>query len=581
MPTVPTYSSPQEQLAPMPGVRQESVASPGMFDAGAEQQMALGKSEMEAGTGLAQIAYHMQQRQTADALFQATASDKTAFLQYQQDVQKNRQGSGAQGVTSDTAAWWKQRINDNLDNLQGDDLKRLYTRQATDMQLQSLHSMSQFETQQTDEGQMQNYKADKANTVNMVTANPNGQMVSWGVDDIHKKNAYMAATKNWTPEVLEAVNSDDITNLHKQVIQQLAVTNKDQAQAYFEAHKDEIAGSQRAEIGDFAEKATAASIGAQAAQTVWQAQGPQGDKDPVNIDQMTAAIRDQMKDNMFARDAAITELHQLRADHLEGVQSRDQALTASVNTMLLGGQSLAAIQQTPQWAALDGTEQLKIKESQANYLNAQDSHAIAAQTRQQEQLKLSGADAMFRLSNPELLTSMTRDQVTNLLPQIGISNTQTLLSKYDTLTKNGAALSEAKIDNNQFNNFIKTAGLDPLSADHGTKQQINDTRNNIEQIIGQEQIAKKRQLTRDEKDMIMRQAIDNQVLTTHWYGDSSAPAITMPADTTASVKGQTVRFGDVPEAFQQQAIAARKAQGFTTTPEQLGELWLRHNGKLK
>jgi hypothetical protein len=44
------------------------------------------------------------------------------------------------------------------------------------------------------------------------------------------------------------------------------------------------------------------------------------------------------------------------------------------------------------------------------------------------------------------------------------------------------------------------------------KKRIVDTRDKVERIIGSEQQAKKRPLTRDEKDKILQQQIDNTVI---------------------------------------------------------------------
>lgn len=595
MPAVPTYNTPQATESALPSARVESVASPGLLDAGAAQQEALGVGIQHAGSGLMGIAYHMAQRENADAVFKAETDDKAAYLNYQSDVQQNRQGQFAKGVTTDTASWWKDRISKNVENLDNDAQKRLYSQRATELQLQTLHSMSSFEGQQTEIAHDQSWKADKVNTINLAAANPTDESVATSAQQIKQFNSYQAARKGWNPDVLQAENTADITDLHKQVIQQLVSSNPDQAKAYYDAHKDEIAGSQQAEIGQFATRATAASTGATVAQQVWSAAGPQNDTDASNIDQMKATIREQLKDNTYARDAALQEISQMDADRDKGIRARDSNRTAQVNSLLMGGQSLAAVQQTPAWLSLDGTEQRKILDheeqlaatrenraaSRANRAAAEESRAYSIAARQQLQLNTAGLDTTMRLSDPMVLTGMSRDDVVNLRTTLGNDNTQTLLNKWDTFTKNGAALSEAKIDNDQFNVFATKAGLNPSTkAPDAMKQQIIDLRNSVEQIIGQEQLAKKRQLSRDERNTIMQQQIDNKVMQHNWLSsDVAVPAIALPKDEQGSayvnVNGQKVVLSNIPTADRTAIIAARQKAGLSVTEQSIAEMYLK------
>jgi hypothetical protein len=600
MPQVPTYDTPQNVDAALPSAKQESLASPALLGAGAEKQIEFGRAVQEAGSGLSAIAYHMDQRAVADGLFKSTSADKEAFIAYQADVLKNRQGNGATGVTKDTAAWWKERISKNLEGMDNTQLKRLYQQHAGDMQNNSLQSMSHFEVQQTDVGQQANFKADTANTINLVAANPSDDLVRWGRDDILKKNKYMAAQKNWSPEVLEAVNIDALTNMHKQVIQTLAATNKDKASSYFEAHKDEIAGAQRAEIGELAMKATAAFTASAAVDALWGKNGPHSDTDQVNIDTMAQQLRDQFKDNTYTRDAALTELKQRRVEFLEGVQSRMQGRTAAVYSMFLEGKSLAAVQQTSAWASLTGTEQYQVTNARASLEATQASRAAANENRafarenrafvqeQRAELRLNtaGLTATMSMSDPDRLVALTRDQVINLAPTLGTHNTQQLLGKWDALTKDGTKLSEARIDNDQFRVFAAKAGLDITPNNDAAKERIITLRNSIDQVLGQEQMAKKRPLSRDERDALIQKQLDNTVLTPTWMGFGSGdkvPSIALKPDDVKSayveVNGQKVNVASIPATDRAAIIRARQQSGLPVTEQAIAEMYVRKNSK--
>lgn len=588
MPVVPTYNTPQETERALPGVRQESIVSPGLLDAGAEQMGAFGKSVTDAGSAMSSIAYHMGQRENADVLFRHEADDKAAYLNYEADVRKNRQGQYAKGVTTDTATWWKDRISKNVEGMGNSEQKRLYSQRATALQLQSLQGMSNFEGQQIEVAHDTSWKADKINTINLTAANPTDATVATSMSEIRKFNSYQAARKGWDANVLQAENEADITQLHQQVIQTLVATNKDQAKAYFDAHKGEIAGSQRAEIGEFAEKATAAATGAKVAQAVWGSAGPKGDNESSNIDQMKATIREQLKDNTFARDAALQEISQMDADRDKGIRARDNNRSAQVNELLMSGKSLAAVQQTPAWLALDGTERRKILEHEESIAATRENRANAAEARAERKLNTEGLDTMIRLSDPTRLVAMSRDEIINLRTTIGNENTKSLLNKWDALTKSGTHLAEAKLDNDQFNTFAVRAGLNPQGKSDDDKRRIQDTRDKVERIIAGEQQNKKRPLTRDEKDNILQKQIDNQVIQHNSvFFDKSVPAITLPANKQADAyvevgkAKQKVLLSQIPASFRLEATNARKTQGLPTSEAQLAELWLRNTGKMK
>lgn len=574
---IPVYSLPQETERPLAGTRRESVASPSLLDTAADQTIALGKGLENAGTGTAAIAYHMAQRENADVIFQREAGDKQAYLAYEADLREKRQGQFAKGATTDTATWWKDRISKNTEGMNSEQ-KRVYTQRAMSLQLQTLDTVSKFEGHQLEVAHDESWKADKVNTINLAAVNP--QLVDQNVREIKRLNAYQGARKGWEGQVLQAVNADDITNLHKQTLQTLVKTNPGAAETYFKAHEQEIKGSERAEIGLFAEKATAARMGADAAQAVWTTDGPKGDNDASNIDKMKATLREKLKDNPFARDAALHEISQIDADRDKAIRARDSNRTAQVNTLLMNGMPLAQVMQSPAWAALDGTEQRKLVLHEESIAAQKESRAYTAELRKEHTLNTAGLDTLIRLSDPEKLTSMSRDDVINLRPVIGADNTKALLGKWDAFTKNGTLLSEGKLDNDQFNVFAVRAGLDPNSKDDTMKKRIVETRDRVERIIGSEQQTKKRPLTRIEKDGVMQKLIDDTVIQHNAIlRDVPMPAVALPFEKQAGayvvVGGQEVRLSSIPADDRAAIIKARTSAGLPVTEKSIAEMWLK------
>lgn len=583
MATIPNYSLPQETEHALPGVRRESAVSPALLGAEADQTIALGKGVEAAGTGVAAIAYHMAQRENADVIFQRESNDKAAYLAYEADLREKRQGQFAKGATTDTATWWKDRISKNLDGMNSEQ-KRVYSQRAVQLQMQSLHSVSQFEGHQLEVAHDESWKADKVNTINLAAVNP--QLVDANIKEIKRLNAYQAARKGWEGQVLQAVNADDITNLHKQTIQTLVVKDPAAAEAYFKEHEQEIKGSERTEIGQFAAKATASRVGADAAQAVWMLDGPKGDNDASNIDKMKATIREKLKDNPMAREAALHEISQIDADRDKAIRARDANRTAQVNTLLMNGIPLARVMQSPAWAALDGTEQRKITEHEESIAAVREGRALTREVRKEREQHLASIDIAMKLSDPEQLVTLTRNNIINLRTTLGNESTQKLLDKWDAYTKNGTLLSEGKLDHDQFNVFAVRAGLDPNSKDDTMKKRIVETRDRVERILGSEQQAKKRPLTRVEKDEVMKKLIDDTVIQHNAIlRDTPMPAVALPFDKQAGayvvVGGQEVRLSSIPADDRAAIITARKSAGLPITEKSIAEMWLKRQAMKK
>lgn len=96
MPKIPTYDAPQVETRALPGVRQSSVASPSLFGAAAEQQIALGKGLMQAGGRLGEFAAKLQ---AEDNETEAKALD-TEFANFGRDVLNGANGDPSTGYLS-------------------------------------------------------------------------------------------------------------------------------------------------------------------------------------------------------------------------------------------------------------------------------------------------------------------------------------------------------------------------------------------------------------------------------------------------------------------------------------------------
>lgn len=588
MPTVPVYDQAQEREAALPGFRQDSLASPAMLGAPGEAQQKIGEATLAAGTGLEAVAYKMQEKANLQKVQDAAATYTDSLQKWQEQAQKTRTNSAAAGLVGDFSTWHQKAVEDISKGLDNDAQRQAFNSTARKTGLAARHDVATFEIAQTK-------SADKMADDAMVKTNTDAGAKALTDDaaNVFKSNiinstrAYDAAA-GVDPKVTEARVAIRVNEFHADRIHTMVANGQsDQAAVYYKENKKEITDPK---VGEFVEKADAVSQGAAKAQEIWSTMGPTGDNDAANIDAMKSKVREDLKDKPFARQAALTELSQMFADRNEGIRARDSKRAADVNTLLLQGVPFAKVQKSAAWAQLDGTEQSKIIEHQENLAAAREGRAAAresraytAEARAQNQLNVKGLDTMIRLSDPDILVKMDRNDIINLRTSIGDQNTISLLNKWDGYTKNGTLLSEGKVDNDQFKVFAVKAGLDPdvpASKDKDMAERVQSARDTIERMIGAEQAAKKRPLTREEKDTLMQKQIDNKVIEHHMLmPEKSVPAIALPADAAQDayvmVDGARVKPSSIPAEDRAAIIASRRKAGLPVTEQAIAEYWTR------
>lgn len=244
MPSLATYDTPQATPAPLPGARDSTVASPGLFSAAGDQMQRFGRSAMQAGADGLDIATDMQTRQNADMVFRAETALKTEYIAFENSV-RERRGQDAVGVTKQTADWWQKKAAEHADNLENPVQKYLFNQQAQKLSLPSLDVVSNYETEQRRHSLDESANASIGSSINLAAANATNP-VAIGVarDDVIKRTQVRAAINGWGADMRIAEIDKNLTTLHSQVIQNLADTDPTAARAYFAANKKEINGAQ-------------------------------------------------------------------------------------------------------------------------------------------------------------------------------------------------------------------------------------------------------------------------------------------------------------------------------------------------
>ena len=443
MPRIPTYDAPQVETRALPGVRQSSVASPSLFGAGAEQEIATGRGLMQAGTGVAAAANLMQDRENADMLFRAETALKDDYLTFEDDVRNNRRGQGAWGVTKDADKWFAEQEKKHSAALTNDVQRQLFNRSVSKLRQSAVGSLSTYEAGERRRSLEESASASIVGSINLAakaaadglavpatppstldadgnpvapTAPPNP--ISGLKSDVLKRVQVLADLNGWSPERKQFEEAKHLTNLHKQVIQNLTDKAPDKARQYFEANKAEIDGSEYDGIG----KVLKIGETKQAAFSfVEKNLSPE-----LSLEDRLAAARDHFKDEPEKREATIHEI-KTRAAEAETIRQRGQREAGDAAWRVIAGGGGFTDVPASTWAAMGGEEQKQV----LSYLDA----------------KVRRAEADTKKDGKELLDDTDNlDKVERMIEQGDITD-ESQLARYDAFFSKGTLKTlRTKID---------------------------------------------------------------------------------------------------------------------------------------
>jgi hypothetical protein len=404
-----------------------------------------------------------------------------------------------------------------------------------------------------------------------------------GLDPV-KDKAIIDTTRN---EAMSPLHAGVITNM-------LSAGQSTAAKDYYDANSAQMSMQQRMTLHEHIQSVDVQVQGENAADSVWDKLGPKSANEPVKLFDMEAAARDQFKGDPKKRDAAITSLKQ-RAASFNAQQSETNAgSTNAVFKMIDSGTPMAKVQSSPDWLALPDVkrhEVLKSLESEAATRAAraasEASRAYSASGRElntmirDEKMNFMRNGAMFNtMTDPDVLSKMTRAQVEATRTEFGQEPTAHLLNKWDTLKHGDQKVIEARFDQDDFNQSASQLGLKPFDkASPAQKEALGTLKYRVEQLIDVAQTKEKRQLTRTEKGDIMRKEMATQVSVKGWFSDTPTPVIQLTPDQAAHVR--------VPAADETQikaALAAKYQQNpgnpmYAPTPENIRKLYLKHQSQ--
>lgn len=241
MPRVPVYEAPQETLRPIAGVPVD-YGQPG------NDAIRAGNAIQRAAGVLGDISLQEQNRRNADRIFQAEGAIKADYVNFETGLQ-NRKGQQAWGVTGDVQRWWDENERKVLEALDNDVQRTTVKQTLAKLRLQSVDAAGKYEDQQRRISVEESAKSSIVGSINLAAAqHSDPAALSTAKNDVVKRVQVLSQLNGWTPERAAIEEQQNLTNLHKQVLQAKIDADPDGAATYYRANKGEIAGTERAEI---------------------------------------------------------------------------------------------------------------------------------------------------------------------------------------------------------------------------------------------------------------------------------------------------------------------------------------------
>lgn len=538
MATIPIYTKQVEEQA-LPGARQQSIASPALFD-NSQNAQTLGK-------GLSAIGDVAQAYQDKEDMAQG-ASMGAGFINQITDNKleaRKRTGDLAKGLPQESEKWYNESAKKLIESAPNNRIKA-YLQTVVTQQQPSYHSyIGAHVAEQLDKAEEAGYTAHLSALKNSAAVDPATADVS--ARDLKDAIKMQLTKKGLTdPEVIAQAQLAETTSLHSGVINTMMVHNPKAATAYFGMHKDELDPIQRNKFETQLQGINDANVAIESADRVWAQYGPKTDGQPVQLDAMEAEVR-----KTFAGDAGkikdtIAEIRSRASAFNSSEQERVVTNNNKVLEAFANGASLARLKTMPEYAALPGDKKLDIQEHvEAKALQAEsraaarESRAETAAARAERQTQKKNFAAYLIYSKPDVLAGMSENQLISMLPQLGEQQVANLVSEKRKLDKPEKVIA-AQIDQDDFYQSAQAMGLNPYKPGQteDEKATLGALSFRTKNLIDIEQSRLGRPLSRPEKQSIMRQEAARTVTVKGdgWFDDNaSVPVIALKPEQVKKV----------------------------------------------
>lgn len=193
---------------------------------------------------LQDVQLRQAQERNVARIFEAETQLDNLYRQKEAEF-RQRRGSAAFGLQDEATAWWDgeepARIAAELDN---DVQRTLFSRALAKRRGASLDALAAYEAGERHSATELAARSAVATQVSFAAQNYDSPAaVSAARDDVIQKVEVLGTLNGWDRNVLAAELRTNLTNLHRQVFENMLDANPAAANAYIEAHKNEIDGT--------------------------------------------------------------------------------------------------------------------------------------------------------------------------------------------------------------------------------------------------------------------------------------------------------------------------------------------------
>jgi len=527
MATVPTYDGPQVQSR---GLSFDQATADSFGNIQAKEIGKTGEA-INSRFGLSSTLDNINDRDVTRQVFEAEAKTKEAYVQWSADAMTNYQGAGAQGIAQKAKDWWAKQEEDTRSNMANPQAQRMFGQAMRTQSIASLDHFSKFEGQQLEVDLSQKTDANVLSSAKLAAAIPTPENITLQTNNIKAALGQYGKTR-WSPEVLAEKTAGAVSEMSMGVFNNLfAMPNGPlMAKAFYE--KAVLSGSIDPRKYDEIETKLKAGVadqigGGSAREDIATLMAGKKATDPFPQSAADALGVIRFADNPDALKSFRAELDRQAALHAGEVSKVEASSLKAVDAMRVKNMSLADMKRTPEWSAMSPTTQVAMSEhiTDLNFKHSQRSRTLSIQgeedvIRAEQRQERKMAPTMLEYAQPQNLVRLTPDKITQLMPTIGAANVDKLLTRYTSFTKNQAALTNANLDNDAFNNAYASTGKDPKPNHKNADEvaRVVRARDEVETSIGVLQQSKGRELTREEKNAEIKRVITGKVFEPGYWG---------------------------------------------------------------
>lgn len=522
-----------------------------------ERPLDVSQGEREATSALVSVGNAVDlvdERIAQDDALRAQAAITQEYAAFNAKERVASQGRNADGHVARVTEWWDKTASEYSGAL-APRSARIVNQQLLRARTASLADASVYQAGQLNASHVEAFGLAQKALVGRAIAEANDAAVIAGPGgaaqaarmvllDMQTNTENFAKVQGKGEDWVRAQMLAAATDVHAEVISSLEENDPAAAAAYYRAHKEQIDPRLYDTLEKGIRKASAANDATAAVDQAWAQLGPKNYNDPVPTDKMAAEIRTLFKDDPDRRKMALAELNERTLLHNKAQAEFSAANTNGALGVYQRTRSLGQVEKSIEYLALAPKDQLQVSNYITNLQASQLAKQEAALNRDEAAIRRQAAQQLRTfapyynaVSDPEVLSSMTRQQVAALEVQIGPAYVQQLLQRYDSITRSETKLAEAKVDREDMLSVLGTMGLDPKTKKKDQQAVVGETMSRMERAVADAQLREKRPLTREEKNAVMRGEAARTVLVAgSWFGSDEVPVATLTAEQLDRVK---------------------------------------------